>query len=249
MLYLKTKIVCLILVLLVMIFSCEKDPSPLFTNCVLKGYALTSDYETDYAGTNITAYGPYGSKTTTTDESGQFTFTGLGNGTYRLEYSRKGYGTIVRYNIRLFGSDTVEIGGISVFRRFDNFIMPAFLNVSTGTESYNANTVYIETTMSTYTSPLPVVVFTDTLNTLNYKTSQNFRSVYSQFSSTHPEHLSFTFETYGLPFRKGATVYLIAYVCNSDEITYNYLDQYLGIPQFSTLIPDKHSVVMSFIMP
>lgn len=249
MLYLKKKLVYLILVVLVMIFSCEKDPSPLSINSVLKGYAYTSDYETDDAGINITAYGPYGSKTTTTDESGHFTFTGLGNGAYRLEYSRNGYGTIVRYNIRLFGSDTLEIGGINVFRRDDSFVLPAFLNVSTGTESNTSKAVYIETSMTTHMYPLPVVVFTDTVNTLTYKTSQNFRSVYPQFSSTYPERILFLFDTYGLPFRKGATVYLIAYVCNSEEINYAYLDQYLGTAQLSTLNPDKHSVVMSFIMP
>ena len=232
-----------------MIFSCEKDPSPLYSNSVLTGHAFTSDYETSYAGTNITAYGPYGSTTATTDESGQFTFEGLGNGTYRLEYSRNGYGTIVRYNVRLFGNDTVEIGGINIFRRYDSFVLPAFLNVSTGTESYNAKTVYIETSMSTYTYPLPVVIFTDTLNTLTYKSSQNYRTVYPLSSLTNPQSIFFAFESYGMPFRKGATVYLIAYVCNSDEINYAYLDQYLGIPQFSTLVPDKHSDVMSFIMP
>jgi hypothetical protein len=216
---------------------------------VLKGYAFTSDYETSYAGTNITAYGPYGSTTTTTDESGQFTFGGLGNGTYRLEYSRNGYGTIVRYNVRLFGNDTVEIGWINIFRRYDSFVLPAFLNVSTGTESYNAKTVYIETSMSTYTYPLPVVIFTDTLNTLTYKSSHNYRTVYPLSSLTNTQRILFAFESYGMPFRKGAKVYLIAYVCNSDEIIYAYLDQYLGIPQFSTLVPDKHSDVMSFIMP
>lgn len=186
-----------------MIFSCEKDPSPLYSNSVLTGHAFTSDYETSYAGTNITAYGPYGSTTTTTDESGQFTFAGLGNGTYKLEYSRNGYGTIVRYNVRLFGNDTVEIGGINIFRRYDSFVLPAFLNVSTGTESYNAKTVYIETSMSTYTYPLPVVIFTDTLNTLTYKSSQNYRTVYPLSSLTNPQSIFFAFESYGMPFRKG----------------------------------------------
>jgi len=232
-----------------MTLSCEKEPTPMYINSVLRGHAFTSDYETSYSGTNITAYGPYGSTTTTTDESGQFTFAGLGNGTYRLEYSRKGYGTIVRYNIRLFGNDTVEIGGINIFRRDDSFVLPAFLNVSTGTESNTSKTVYIETSMNTITYPLSVVVFTDTLNTLTYKTSQNFTNVYPQYSSAHPERVSFLFNSYGLPFRKGATVYLIAYVCNSEEINYAYFDQYLGTPQLSTLNPDKHSAVMSFIMP
>jgi hypothetical protein len=249
MLRLRFKLSHLVLVVLVMILSCEKDPSPMYTNSVLKGYAFTSDYGEGYAGTDITAYGPYGSTKTTTDESGQFTFAGLGNGTYRLEYSRNGYGTIVRYNIRLFGNDTVEIGGISIFRKFDSFVLPAFLNVSTGSESYNANTVYIETNMSSYTYPLPVIIFTDTLSTLTYKSSQNFRNVYLFSSSTNAQSIFFTFDSYGLPFRKGAKVYLIAYVCNSDEIYNLYFDQYLGKPQFSTLIPEKHSVVMSFIMP
>jgi hypothetical protein len=52
-----------------------------------------------------------------------------------------------------------------------------------------------------------------------------------------------------LTFKSGTEVFLIAYVGNPEEILNGYFDSFLGVEQFSTLIPEKHSQVMSFIMP
>ena len=50
-----------------------------------------------------------------------------------------------------------------------------------------------------------------------------------------------------IPFESGQKIYLRLYICNLYE--YGYLDYYNGLWTFSTLEPDKHSEVMSFIMP
>ena len=91
------------------------------------------------------------------------------------------------------------------------------------------------------------------LDSLSTVTWQNFSKVYPYVWAGIPpsggEELIFYMRIADLQFKSGTEVFFIAYVANPNEIYNGYFDKYLGIEQLSTLLPEKHSRVMSFIMP
>jgi hypothetical protein len=227
----------------------------MFTNSVISGYSDIRQSSGENPDIQITATGPYGQTITKTGEGGKFLFTGLGDGTYSLNFSKEGYGSVKMYNIQLFGNDTAYVRQVSLFKKYDNFQMPEFTKISVVSDPrYGQNPVIvIETTWSSNSQmpvPFPVVLFVDSLKSVSYK---NFAQVVSNVNPAYTQSASgridFFFYPFGLPFRKGSLVYFQAYVANPYELYSGYFDNYLGINQYSTLIPEKHSPVMSFIMP
>ncbi len=110
--------------------SCEKDPKPLTTNSVITGNVYWYSDGADNGKFNITARGPYGSKTIEGTNGGDFLIDRLGNGTYCVEYSKEGYGTYTRCNVRLFGYDTVRINQVELGTEAGNFKMPALIKAT-----------------------------------------------------------------------------------------------------------------------
>jgi hypothetical protein len=246
----------LLILISILFFSCRKEAVPSFTNCVISGY--TDIWQTS-GGENpaiqITATGPYGKVVSNTGESGSFQFTGLGEGTYSLDFYKKGYGIVKMYGIQLFGNDTAFVRNVSLFEKID-FQMPEFTKFDivkiTDNLPYIGVGVIIETNKnisSQIPNPLPVVVFFDSLKSVSYKrfARVDFR-VISQVSESGGK-INFGAYVFDPPFRKGTTVYFQAYVANPTELYYGYFDNYLGFGQYSTLIPERHSPVMSFVMP
>ena len=228
----------------------------MFTNSVISGYCDVYESMGENANIKVVASGPYGKTFTQTGEGGHYVITGLGNGTYRLDFTKEGYGTIKMYNIQLFGNDTVNVSQVSLFKRYDKFVMPSLSNISVETnQRFGPNpVVIIETDMSSSTgalpSPLPVVLFTDSIKNvsyINYTCVHPF--IYPAFDDSGSGKIVFTFDPGYLPFKSGSEVFFIGYVCNPNEINNGYFDKYLGFDELSTLIPEKHSQVMSFIMP
>jgi hypothetical protein len=129
--------------------------------------------------------------------------------------------------------------------------MPLFTKVSVVPDPNESQfvSVLLETSGSTgqLFDPIPLIVFLDNKESVSYKSSI-VRTNYLLRLTQDGGKFVFSF-TQLLPFKKGSVVYLQAYVANPDEILYGYFDNYLGFGQYSTLIPERHSPVMSFIMP
>jgi len=241
-----------ILIFMTLLPGCEKEPEPLTTNSAITGYVSISDPLVEEPGNiKVTATGPYGHKSTTTLPDGYFLIEGLGNGTYYVDYSKEGYGTLREYGIRLFGADTVRVGGTSLFK-LPSINLPAFVKAYTAIrDRYGPPTTFvcIETTVSDYMAfELDIMIYMDTSAEVAWNryasyypaTDANFNDANIHTIYIDPEIL---------PFESGTKVYLKGYPCNISEYGYNYLDTYLGIPVFSTLDKTKSTAVLSFIMP
>lgn len=225
----------------------------MFANSVITGYSDVWESMGESTNIRVVAYGPYGQQETMTGDGGQFVISGLGNGTYMLDFIKEGFGTIRKHSIQLFGNDTAHVGQVFLFKKYDNFVLPDFVKISTGL-IWNSHAVILETSMTAANGGIipfiPVVIYLDSLKTVSW---QNFSMVYPNVEATYPpsggEKLIFYIRTDYLQYKSGTEVFFIAYVANPNEIYNGYFDKYLGIEQLSTLLPEKHSEVMSFIMP
>jgi hypothetical protein len=56
--------------------------------------------------------------------------SGLGNGTYYIDYRKEGYGTVRQYGIQLFGNDTARIGYICNLLEYNSGYLDTYLGVS-----------------------------------------------------------------------------------------------------------------------
>jgi hypothetical protein len=206
------------------------------------------------AAINVVAKGPYGQSSVTTGEGGKFQITGLGEGTYSLNFTKDGYGSVKVNSIQLFGEDTVYLPSFSLFKKYD-FNMPVISNASVQYNSrFNPGPVLIiETSLTAQIiiPKMPIVIYLDSVQTVSYnKYTQAlvyFNAAFSDRGEGKIDLVVYPSNIYH--FRKGTTVYFQAYAANPDELLYGYFDNYLGVKQFSTLMTDRHSTVLSFIMP
>jgi len=223
-----------------MVISCEKDPEPVFTNNTIMG-RINIYYNNDARPEiKVVATGPYGQKSVTADTDNQYEIKGLGNGSYAVEFISNGYGKVKQYGIELFGNDTAT-SYASLFETVEDFEMPNFRN-------FDPVNFILETDQKS--DGTHIVFFFDTRNTVNYKDYRYVcREAWGEMSDAG--EMKYHLHRY-VPFKRGTEVFLIGYVCNGGEANnanVNGLNFYLGTYQFSTLIPEKHSEVLSFIMP
>lgn len=229
--------------------SCsEEDPEPLFTASVIRGHV--SFYYGDPAPEDIivTARGPYKRRSVLTDSQGEYWLSGLGNGTYELEFMKEGYGTKYQYGIQLFGNDTVTRHELLYEKVAESYKLPLFYEIHDRITYPWVSEGEIVITTSWPTGNIPpdnimIRVFMsdrDNVSYMNYQSTRRGRGLWRNGF----DNLLVVVDN--LPFEYGQEIYLIAYVCNPDEE--GYLNNYLGIWTFSTLEPEKHSQVMSFTM-
>lgn len=234
------------MVLVILAFSCKDElPEPLFTSSVIQG-RIQLGYSSEGAPEDIlvTALGPYEKKTGLTNSSGNFEITGLGNGTYRLEISKEGYGTKYQYGIQLFGNDTVGVRD-ELYERAKG-TMPTLLSVETQNTSFywlNENSIAI-TTNRTATADVPARAFMAEYKDVDYKHYQWTGEARSLHRSGF-DNMMFIVDQ--IPFESGKKIYVRLYICNPYES--GYFNYYTGLWTYSTLEVDKHSPVMDFMMP
>lgn len=228
--------------------SCEEEfPEPVFTNSVIFG-SIEYFYDTDGdplpEGISVTARGPYPDKSALTNSSGYFEIGGLGNGTYKLEISKEGFGTKYQYGIQLFGNDTVGVRD-ELYERVTGKIPTLEIVESQATSYYwlQENSIAI-TTNKTGSGEIPCRIFMAESKNVSYKNYQWSGRVHSGYSSRVDKYL---LRVDGIPFESGQKIYFKVYICNPQEE--GYLNHYTGLWTFSTLDPEEHSEVMSFTMP
>jgi len=237
-------IVIVLYALTMLSVSCEKDPEPLTTNSVITGYVYLDDPDFESpTGFEVVASGPYGQKSASISND-QFVITGLGNGNYYLDYSRDNYGSVRQYGIQLFGNDTAHAEYVQLYKKpSPNFVMPEFIRASVvDNEGYESRKIIrIETNYSTYETYWPVRLFMHVSKEVSC----------SEYMESYPTMANYVNELYIEPswlhFSSGTEVFVIGYSCNPRDN--GYLDTYKNELIFSTLDKNKHSNVVSFIMP
>jgi hypothetical protein len=227
--------------------SCTEDlPEPLFTEGMIYGNVNINDFTSPPEDVKVLAMGPYGNQSSTTDQEGDYAIGGLGNGTYELEFSKEGYGTVKAFGIQVFGDDTLRRNAF-LYELMDIRKLPDFLRVYTS-DSHS------------WIQPDEIVISTD----LGYSP----QTVWGMrlFFARHPgvSYMDFDCTRNGrklrrtgyantlvtadnIPFEGGEEIYVIAYACNPDDM--GYWDAYRGIQIFSTLDAEVHSQVLQFTKP
>ncbi len=238
--------------LLAGILGCEKDPEPLTSNSAITGWAsLYSIYYGEPANIRVTATGPYGHKSVDVDPTGIFMIDGLGNGTYYLEYSQEGYGTIREYGIKLFGDDTARVQGAQLFK-LPSGVLPSFTKAYTAIrDRYGPPTTFvcIETSVSDHSIyGLDIMIYLDVSSDVAWNKYECFYPAWDANFNDANVHTIYI-DPAVLPFESGTKVYLKGYPCNNLEYSNGYLDTYLGTRMFSTLDKSRSTTVLSFIMP
>jgi hypothetical protein len=233
--------------------GCEKDPEALTTNSAITGHvALNNLNPVEPSGIKVVASGPYGHSTSSTDGYGNFVIGGLGNGTYYLDYSKKGYGSVRQYNIQLFGGDTVRAFDVILFEKPGDFEMPELTKAYVKKIPYGeafGDYIWIETDVNTYFD-YQIIFYMSDRNDVSWNRYTFSVRAWPRMLSLQPEILAFEFQNYGLPFESGTTVYLRAFPCNISEWqSGGYVDIYHGTAILSTLDKSRASNVISFIMP
>ena len=218
--------------------SCENDLEPLTANSMITGLVHIDDdnYE-DPTDVKVVASGPYGQKSAALDAEKRFTISGLGNGTYYLDYYADGYGTVRQYGIQLFGNDTAHAEYTELYKLPPaSFVIPEFINTTWVAEGLRITTDY--TVQHTYWN---VRLFFGLDNKVSYR---NYVYTYGTTCNWNNE---LYVNPYIIPFPSGSRIYVIGYNCNQRDR--GYLDTYTNERVFSTLYEDNHSNVISFTIP
>ncbi|TFH22608.1 MAG: carboxypeptidase regulatory-like domain-containing protein [Bacteroidia bacterium] len=237
----------LLLAGIALLASCTEDyPDPLFTEGMIHGKIFMNDYEASLENVKVLALGPYGNQSTTCNQDGDYVLSGLGNGTYELEFSMNGYGTVLSYGIQVFGNDTLRRDA-TLYETMGGVKLPEFNRIYTSDS--HSWLQYDEIAISTswsygndskwgirlFFAKHPEVSYQDFYCTRNGRKLRRDGYVYYMVMADN------------LPFDSGEEVYLIAYICNPEDE--GYWDAYQGLITFSTLNPEEHSQVMQFTMP
>ena len=230
--------------------SCEKELGPLTTNSVIYGSAtLYWSNEPDPNQITVVASGPYGEKSTMVDASGSYMFTGMGNGTYYLDFSQEGYGTIRQYGIQVYGNDTVLAQPAYLFKLIGPFDMPSFKDAySTYRDGIPFISIETDMIQPSYSVPMPIILFLGTGEDVSWE-SNRYSSPAIDYGTNEVGALTLYLSAPMLPFESGTRVFVMGYVCNYDEYYAGSLDTYHGKNHFSTLDKTRHSNTVSFIMP
>lgn len=223
----------------------EEDPVPLSNNSAIAGYARV-DW-TNNSGIEVTAIGPYGNQKATTNNEGFFMFTGLGNGTYDLEYQKEDYGTYKQFGFQLFGSDTVSAGNINLFEITRNVSIPLLGKVKDSQllPIIPSDAIAITTT---YNNELPparfFIAYDDQVDCHNF----GFTLVSYETNAAGESGKLYTLNSFSsLRIQHGRKVYMVAYVCQQGDS--GYLDPHKDEIVYPSLIESTKSNIVEFINP
>ncbi len=246
----------LLALLLGSLYCCTKEePKPLHSKGVLSGTVYMHDH-TDPTNTRIIARGPYGSPSTIANADGSYKLEGLGNGTYEVEFFKKGYGRIVQYGVQVFGNDTVYLDAWELYKMAD-YNMPKLSTVlyySAFSDMYEHDVAIVTDIPEDNAEQMQIRVFvSDEKNVSN--TNYQYSVVARAFARENRTPVM-VFEANpqivnsdGLRlFESGQTLYIIAYVCSVEE-EIGQFSEYYGVPLFTTVDVIQHSPVIEILAP
>lgn len=244
-----------ILVILSPLGGCnESGPEPLHSNGRITGQVQSRD-KILLDGAKIVAHGPYGNPSTLTGPDGVYELSGLGNGTYEIEFFKEGFGTIYRQGIQLWGNDTITMD-VRMYEMAE-YQMPTLSSIVyySSFPFMNENSIGIITDIPDDNNEIMQIrVFVNDSEDVSYKnyihstqahavkrdhkTQVLVAEVNPQIVNSGGQHL----------FNNGITLYLIAYVCSIKESVGEF-NEYYGVPIFTTVDEEQHSEVRAFKAP
>jgi hypothetical protein len=229
--------------ILLLVPACEKDElEPLYNKGVLTGtITLDSWLGEPAADVIVKASGPYGTKSVLTNSGGIYEMSGLGNGTYEVEFTKEGWGAPKHYSVQIYGNDTISI--TERLLKCPDFVMPLlyleadpdYLSIIEFRSNLPVNTTEVP--------PLRAFISkTKDVSCFKYACSAQ------AYDYTTEEYVYYTFGFhYPQGFTSGEKAFLIAYLCNEND--YGYIDYFKGIEVFSTINVKKHSPVIEIKIP
>ena len=248
------KLAIIAVVLSFLCSSCKKDPEPLYSKGMITGSVRTYD-GSDATNTRIVAHGPYGNPSAMSDSDGKYKLPGLGNGTYEIEFSKEGYGKKFVQGIQVLGNDTISLN-IRLIKKAD-YSMPKLSTVLYYSSFPNMDeySIAIVTDIpDTVNKEMQIRVFVSDVkdvSNLNYIHSDQAHAVKRENNTqvlvvtANPQIVNSGGEHV---YKKGQTLYLIAYVCNKLEEGGEF-NEYYGLPVFSTVDEQQHSKVIEIKAP
>lgn len=241
---------CSIMILL--LISCEKSPQAVNNAGIISGYARDEQWN-ELSEVVVSAFGPYGKLSTTTDSEGHYEFNGMGNGSYYLEFGRNDLGIRRLYNIRIFNGESVR-ADIVLYELPGDFRMPEFKRAYIGTRprSYPVQKwICLETNVTSvnqkiYNYGFELILFLSRKPDIS---CEKYDLVFPYWNGMWwDDPITFYIDPPMLPFKTGEEIFVICYAGNKNEDP-DQLDPYTGRPEFSSLDRTRHSNVVSFIMP
>jgi hypothetical protein len=237
-----------LLIVILLVTGCEKDPEPLTVNSAIHTAvgAWPGDYVEDM---RITARGPYGDKSIlVTSYDGYHYIEGLGNGTYIVSYSAAGYGTIEVQNIKLFGGDTVHIGEVSLYKTPPKFSTPELRRAYIGNPGYQ-KLLYIETRYKSEDRPnLQMIFFVGTSSDVDWnRFVRSFGSYAGEYAGENTWTVYISYDLFLGVFHSGDHLYIKGYACNERDP--GYFDYYKGLQIFPTMDKSRPTNVVDIVLP
>jgi hypothetical protein len=236
-----------IVITAVFLCCCEKDPEPLFDNGMITGNVSIYNQGGTLYGSNVSiiARGPYGSKSTLSDYEGNYELSGLGNGTYEIEFNKKGYGIYRQPGIQVFGNDTLTISAF-LYKKL-NYKMPRLSGIMYYLPYEDIHSVGIVTDIPADNyEALQIRVFLSDTKGVSFKNYMYTATPYLYHRDNATQLMLFDADpnivnTDKTIFQHGQTRYMIAYVCDRNDP--GYFNEYYGMYIYSTVDEQQHSKV------
>jgi hypothetical protein len=237
-----------------LIQACEKDPEPLTSNSVIRGIVNWYSVGQDNGKVKITAKGPYGNKSVEAVKAEGFSIDKLGNGTYKVEYAKDGFGTVIKGDVQLFGFDTVRLRPIALFPKPGDFKVPVLTRASVSYPDFYSPPlvpcISIETDAKDQNKTLELMIFMKSASDVSWNDYQYVISgrmtYFNPGKNCWVIYISLENQS-GIPFQSGEKVFIKTYACNVED--WGYIDADLGLTVFSTLDKSRFSNVIECIMP
>ncbi|MGE5418750.1 MAG: carboxypeptidase-like regulatory domain-containing protein [Chloroflexota bacterium] len=235
-----------------MLLSCGKIPEVVNNEGKISGY-VRDDRWKELSDVIVKACGPYGESTAVTNSEGFYEFSGMGNGSYYLEFSRNDLGIRRMYNLRIFSGEAVK-ADMTLYALPGSFRMPVFKRAYIGSRprSFPAeNWICIETNVTSinrerYNYGFDIVLF---LSRNQDVTIDRYDVIFPQWDGMFwDDPIILYLYPSRLPFKKGEEIYVVGYAGNKNENP-DKLDPYTGKPEFSTFDRARHTNIVSFSMP
>lgn len=239
----------------VSVYCCEKDPEPLFDKGVISGNVTIYNPGGNLNGNDvrIIADGPYGRRSTLSDYEGNYTLSGLGNGTYEIEFVKEGYGTYRLRDIQIFKNDTLSLSA-RLYKKA-SYKMPQLSTLMYYADFNNMDerSVAIITNIpDDFPEEMQIRVFLSDTREVSFKNYiyTEIPRAYHRENNTQLMIVSADPHYYnegGPILPQGKTRYMIAYVCSLEDDP--YFDEYYGLPIYSTVDEQQHSRVFAINLP
>jgi hypothetical protein len=230
---------------ILLLIACEKDElEPTYNDGVLKGTAWYYESVYPYRGPvpldNVTvkANGPYGSKTALTNANGEYEMNHMGNGTYEIEFLKKGWGATKLYTVQIFGNEELTVD--QRIWKYPEFAMPV---LDSKGEEYGEGWVAFRSNLPESTTDVPRLrAFFSKSRDVNC-----FKYEYSDagYYYTNSDHVYYYFNLFPEPH--GKTIFIVAYLC--DGADNGEFDQFRGLEVYPSINPAKYSRVIEYKIP